>query len=95
VVEKNIQTNELIVGHEDDPRLWSSTVIVTDRQRSGNEYTLPLEASAKLRYRQPDQPCSITKNAVGDILLHFSSIQRAVTPGQIAVVYQDDILLAQ
>ena len=95
VVEKNIQTNELIVWHEDDPRLWSSTVIVTDRQRSGNEYTLPLEASAKLRYRQPDQPCTITKNAVGDILLHFSSIQRAVTPGQIAVVYQDDILLAQ
>lgn len=95
VVEKNIQTNELMVGHEDDPRLWSSTVVVTERQWSGAVYTLPLEASAKLRYRQPDQPCVITKNETGDILLHFTSPQRAVTPWQIAVVYKDDLLLAQ
>jgi len=95
VVEKNVQTNELIVWHEDDPRLWSSTVVVSDRQRSAESKNLPLETFAKLRYRQPDQPCVLSLGEKNTIVLQFPTPQRAVTPGQIAVVYDWDILLWQ
>ncbi len=95
VIEKNVQTNELIVGHEDDPKLRTSTVLVTDRHRSHSAYPLPLQSKAKLRYRQPDQDCTITQNNKNTLLLTFEIPQRASTPGQIAVVYQWDLLLGQ
>lgn len=95
VIEKNILANELIVWHEDDPKLWSSTAIVTDRHWSVQQTTVPIGISAKLRYRQPDQPCTITQHENGEIILTFTDPQRAVTPGQIAVVYQWDLLIWQ
>lgn len=95
VIEKNVHTNELIVWHEDDPKLWTSTVYVSDRQRSSSVYILPLQAYAKLRYRQPDQACSLSEGNDNTMILSFTEPQRAVTPGQIAVVYQNDLLLWQ
>ncbi len=95
VLEKNVQNNELTVGHEDDPKLRTSTVFVTDRQRSHHPYTLPLNAFTKLRYRQPDQPCVISSADNKTFQLDFSTPQRAVTPWQIAVIYQWDLLIAQ
>jgi tRNA-specific 2-thiouridylase len=94
VVAKDVKNNELIVGHEDDPWLWTSTVVVTDRHRSSVSYELPFTAGAKLRYRQTDQVCTISQEWT-TILLEFSTPQRAVTPGQIAVVYHDDLLVWQ
>jgi tRNA-uridine 2-sulfurtransferase len=88
VLEKDVQKNELIVGHEDDPKLRTSTVFVTDRHWSNSAYTLPLKAFTKLRYRQPDQPCLISSADNTTFQLDFSTPQRAVTPGQIAVIYQ-------
>ena len=48
--------------------------------------------TAKVRYRQKDQECKITKK--GDTLrIEFSLPQRAVTPGQSVVIYKDDVCL--
>jgi tRNA-specific 2-thiouridylase len=51
-----------------------------------------LECTAKTRYRQPDQACTVEKNDAG-YLLKFDEPQRAVTPGQSVVLYQDEICL--
>ena len=47
---------------------------------------------AKTRYRQADQACSLSKTNNGYEVVFVES-QRAVTPGQSVVFYQDDICL--
>jgi tRNA-specific 2-thiouridylase len=51
-----------------------------------------LEVMARIRYRQPLQPATlIRKNAI--IYLWFNEPQKAITPGQFAAWYKDDVLL--
>jgi tRNA-specific 2-thiouridylase len=54
---------------------------------------LPIEAAAKIRYRQADQRCRILPRADGRLGVHFHAPQRAITPGQYACFYQDDVCL--
>jgi tRNA-uridine 2-sulfurtransferase len=42
----------------------------------------------KLRYRQVDQPATVTLQVDGRVLVRHAEPQRAVTPGQSAVIYQ-------
>jgi tRNA-specific 2-thiouridylase len=44
-------------------------------------------AGVKVRYRQPDQPALVQVRADGTIRSRFDEPQRAVTPGQCAVLY--------
>ena len=48
---------------------------------------------AKTRYRQPDQACEVTLRANGQLTVTFDEPQRAITPGQSVVFYQDDTCL--
>lgn len=49
-------------------------------------------ATAKIRYRQEDQPCTVTiKNDL--LTAKFDTPQRAITPGQSIVIYQNDLCL--
>ncbi|MEM7217504.1 MAG: tRNA 2-thiouridine(34) synthase MnmA [Pseudomonadota bacterium] len=48
---------------------------------------------AKVRYRQPDQDVEISPAADGGALLRFAAPQRAVTPGQYACLYSEDLCL--
>ena len=52
--------------------------------------TIP--CTARYRYRQPDQPVKVTLRD-GKLYLHSLVPQRAVTPGQSAVLYDGDICL--
>jgi len=47
----------------------------------------------KTRYRQPDQPCTVTILADGRCRVRTGSPQRAVTPGQSAVFYDRELCL--
>ena len=58
----------------------------------GQPPKLPYRAAVKIRYRQKDVPCLVTEGEKG-LFLEFDSPQRAVTPGQYAVLYQGDICL--
>lgn len=53
----------------------------------------PIQCKAKVRYRQSDQDCTLTLNSDGKYSVTFEESQRAVTPGQSVVFYQDDICL--
>ena len=52
-----------------------------------------LRAKAKIRYRQPEQPVTVTQPDGDTLLLRFDAPQRAVTPGQAAVLYLGDTVL--
>jgi tRNA-specific 2-thiouridylase len=48
--------------------------------------------TAKTRYRQADEPCALSSSSSG-FMLTFDQPQRAVTPGQSAVIYDGDVCL--
>ena len=52
-----------------------------------------VRATAKVRYHQPDQPCSLTPLADGHVRVIFDEPQRAIAPGQYAVAYLGDEVL--
>jgi tRNA-specific 2-thiouridylase len=92
VVEKDLLNNQLMVAQQKNhPRLMSQTVMsgpihwITQGSPS-----LPVICMAKHRYRQPDQPCTITHSDPKGASIHFNQPQRAVTPGQSIVFYQGE-----
>jgi tRNA-uridine 2-sulfurtransferase len=92
VVGKEIDTNVLVVdqGH-DNPLLFSSELIADEVSwTAGAPPAARFECSAKTRYRQPDQACSVELLDDGRLRVRFASRQRAVTPGQSVVLYRDD-----
>lgn len=95
VADKNIRENTLIVvqGHH-HPALLKSHL------RAGQLHWidhpppgLPHRCRAKVRYRQQDQACTIERLKADNAIVGFDRPQRAVTPGQSVVFYQDDVCL--
>lgn len=94
VAGKDMENRILYVVQGEHDWLYSNQL--TAEQLSwvaGYEPEFPCRAAAKTRYRQQDQPCIIDKNDKGQIVVTFDDKQRAVTPGQSVVFYQDDICL--
>ena len=50
---------------------------------------LPMRATAKIRYRQEEQPCTVKHAAHGGVTVIFDEPQRAITPGQYVALYSD------
>ena len=53
----------------------------------------PFEAEVRIRYRGEDVPCVVEPPASDRVRVEFRSPQRAVAPGQSAVVYRGDEVL--
>ena len=74
--------------------LFRRTVLARDfHWIAGEPPTGPIRCAAKIRYRHPEQPCLLTPLTDGSVRLDFDEPQRAVTPGQSAVVYDGDTVL--
>lgn len=54
---------------------------------------LPMRCSAKVRYRQADQACTVSAAADGRVLVKFDAAQRALNAGQYVAFYQAEQLL--
>ncbi|GGY66758.1 tRNA-specific 2-thiouridylase MnmA [Cellvibrio zantedeschiae] len=61
--------------------------------KSDKEPLSSFSCTAKNRYRQEDQACTVTILADGKLDVLFNEPQRAITPGQSVVFYQDDVCL--
>ncbi len=93
VVEKNIKQNILIVAQGNDhPALFKQNLTVRNIHWINDAPHLPMQLMAKTRYRQTDQACEISLNQ-DCYEVKFKQAQRAITPGQAVVFYQDDICL--
>ena len=95
VVDKDVARNVLIVGQgANHPRLYSKGLIANQIHwvdRVGPSQTL--RCAVKTRYRQTDIDCQITPLADGRLQVLFDQPQKAVTPGQSAVFYLDNVCL--
>jgi tRNA-specific 2-thiouridylase len=90
VAAKDLARNELVAvqGH-DHPRLVSralSTGPCNWLVQPGREF----DSAIKVRYRQADQACRATLGSDAALAVRFAEPQRAVTPGQFAVLYDGD-----
>jgi tRNA-specific 2-thiouridylase len=53
----------------------------------------PIEVTAKIRYNHPGTAATVTPTGNGTVRVKLHTPQRAITPGQAAVFYQDDLVL--
>ena len=94
VAAKNLGENALIVVQGEHPLLYSDEIDAVQPSWIGRapdalQRTRLLECRAKIRYRQPDQACSVRSS--GDkLVVSFAERQRAVAPGQFVVFYQGE-----
>ena len=92
VAAKDLEENVLIVVQGNHPLRYSNGLSATgaswinglpDQLADGQT----LDCSVKLRYRQPDQDCTVSLLGDQSLLVHFADQQADVTPGQFAVFY--------
>lgn len=93
VADKDVKRNVLIVVQGEHPALYKSALICSQLTWTHKAPNLPTSLCAKTRYRQPDQACTLKALPNEQVLVQFPTPQRAITPGQSIVFYQDDICL--
>lgn len=94
VVEKDLQRNVLIVAQgTDNPLLYTNYLRANEPCWINSAPAQnSLRCTAKTRYRQADQSCTLTFHK-GGLDVVFDEPQRAVTPGQSVVFYDGDVCL--
>src|SRR5699024_9861308 len=93
VVGKNVADNILYVEQGDDNHfLYSDRLIASDLNWL-TDVPESFECTAKFRYRQKDSKVNVTILADGTTQVDFVEPERAVTPGQAVVFYQDEVCL--
>ncbi len=95
VGEKDLERNVLIaVQGKDHPMLKSEGLLASQLHWVDREPIRDvMKCTVKTRYRQEDIPCTIIPIDDENIKVIFDEPQIAVTPGQSAVFYKDDVCL--
>lgn len=94
VIAKDTQRNVVIIDRgKENPALFSNKLIARNFSWIKDTPLLPLTCHAKIRYRQQDQACTIHPLDNGHATVIFDEPQRAITPGQAIVFYQENICL--
>ncbi len=88
VIDKDLTDNRLIVSCGEGEELFSSACECSGWNAIGKWEQTEMEATAKFRYRQGEQRVKVKIDG-NQIRIDFFEPQRAVTPGQYAVVYVD------
>ena len=92
VVKIDKGNNRIVLGKEED--LYSKTIFVYGvNWLSISPPKEKLHVTAKLRYSHQGVPASVFPESDNKVRLELDVAERAVTPGQAAVFYHDEILL--
>ncbi|MFH1707478.1 MAG: tRNA 2-thiouridine(34) synthase MnmA [Planctomycetota bacterium] len=86
-----LEANTIVIGGEQD--LLKSQCFIAEVNWLAPHAAGPVRAAVRIRYRHKEAPAVITPLEGGRARVVFDSAQRAVTPGQAAVFYNEDILL--
>lgn len=92
VVEKDVDSNKVILGFNDD--LFKKEVNVKNISFTACEgLDKPERLCAKIRYNQKEQPATVTQTDENHFTIVFDEPQRAITKGQAAVLYDGDTVV--
>ena len=93
VIGKDLEKNRLLVAQgEDHPMLYATRAQGVDVTWIGDPPMAEgetLRCHARFRYRQSDQPVEVCRRE-GTMEIHALTKQRAITPGQSCVLYQEE-----
>lgn len=95
VAHKDLKTNSLWVCQDTHhptlmaDRLWAEQTHWISGQAPSATHAI----TAKIRYRQADQKCTVVCDDKGQVEVIFNELQRAVTPGQSVVFYDQEVCL--
>jgi len=95
VVGKDVARNILYVDQGSDSAWLRSTTLHSEPAHwiAGSAPSARFECKAQTRYRQPPEACEVHVGDDGSLSVRFTRGQRAVTPGQSIVLYEDDVCL--
>jgi tRNA-specific 2-thiouridylase len=99
VVKKDLSTNTLFVNNGDCPELYSRSLVAADFNWISDIAAFDFRTktlTAKTRYRQPDQECTVEivpRGTFSSVRVTFKNSQRAVTAGQWVVLYDGEVCL--
>jgi len=86
------ESNTVVLGRNGD--LFGTGALVREfHWISGEAPRSVIRCKAKIRYRQTEQWVAAVSEGDGVVVLHFDEPQRAITPGQAAVLYDGDTVL--
>ena len=92
VLSINPENNTVVLGSNDD--LFTDELYADNFSWiSGEAPTEEFRCSAKIRYRQKEQPATVTPLENNRVKIKFDAPLRAITPGQSAVLYDGDTVL--
>ena len=92
VIKLDVQKNELIVGEEKD--VYSQELVVENSHLLLPEIVKEeLEINVKIRYASKEEKAKVEKIEPNKMKLQFENPVKAITPGQSAVFYIDDIVV--
>jgi tRNA-uridine 2-sulfurtransferase len=92
VVSKDLVANRLVVT-KDEQNLQRKDVLIQDMNWMSAKPLEPLEVTARIRYRQDPVQATLIPKENQAFHLVFQEPQRAVTPGQFAVLYLHETLI--
>lgn len=88
----DVPNNEVVLGRNE--ALFSTELDASGcNWISGDVPGAPLRVTARIRYRQPEQPCTVTATGPDTVHVSFETPQRAITRGQAVVFYDGDTVL--
>ena len=92
VCGKDMAKNTVIVGPSE---ALFSTTFYADRLNwiAFEDLTEPIRVKARTRYHQKEQWATVSPESDGIVRVEFEEPQRAVTPGQAVVFYQEDLVV--
>ena len=95
VIGKDLEKNQLIVasGNKHAELFASKLMAVKLHWITEEPPAINFNCKAKIRYRQCEQACTINIEQPERCLVSFTLPQRAITPGQSVVFYDNDICL--
>ena len=88
VVELDTKNNRVIVGSEDE--IYSNSLSVTNLSWVSNLEADELNVNAKIRYRHRENKAIVQLKHSDEAIVKFNEPQRAITPGQAIVFYDND-----
>lgn len=91
VIKKDLKNNILYVSQGEDDKLYSDGLYANGMNWIPQKpQEKEFECLAKFRYRQPDQQVRVTVLDDKKIKVDFKEPQRAITPGQYVVLYNEE-----
>lgn len=92
VLEKDTATQTLVVGEKEE--IYSQSLSAREvNWISGRSPEGSFQASVKTRYKHPGAKATVEVEEGNRVRVRFDEPQASLTPGQMAVFYQDDVVL--